>query len=472
MKRRPGVERRRRRLANEQGRIEYSGVSYLDQQKAEPGAKEKYQIALNLFNQQKGEKHFKDKYDEVKSKKGPLNGAMINLNGFPSSNQLINYYASMLEEGLRAVESKAITGGEGSGAPGIQKKIPKAGGGTKLVTEWNGDHDVFVNAQNNGVLDGMRKIYEAIQGIDSIVKQKGNKVIQKGSWDNIMARFNSSKFTGPMKNKLLNGNGSLAASNYTAFMNAIGSGFRQDLGRAMEDIMTQVVDNLGNNPNFLNYLESIIAKNLKGVSSSNSRALVSSTAIPGTIRTSVEIGSDQTPKGNPLRDTTITFDFGDGTSQTYGVSVKRYNFYRFQGEIALAVANLNFLNYKNIMFGLADSAKVPRISLYRAYVAARPSSGYYLAGEAIESIYKGRNLINPEDLRDNTDLMIINGWLMDVSTYMENSTGRVEMSGVPKGGNRWIPGGKAQAFIDAVHASKLNVYATIAQSSKLAAIGK
>lgn len=449
--------------------LEYQQIPYLPQDVPTQDNEKQYLLSQALFTN--GRQEFQKEYDKLKSEKGPLNGAVINLNSFASNKQqVISKYTAMLEKALTDLQEKSFNAD-------ATKQIPQKGHPGKLITAWDGTKDFF--GSSNGVLGDMQNIIEAIEGIDKIVQSAGpGGIMNAKNWQNIRNKFLKTK-NGQMRAfaERLSSGQDIKAADYESFMKAIGGGFGRDLGYAMEDILTLLIQELGEDQDFIKQLEAHVAGTLSSVSSSNRKG-VSPTAVPGTIRAFLSdvdstSGKQKIPTGKPLRDTTITFNFEGGGSSTYGVSVKRYNFSRYgNNEISISVGALSMINFSGIMAQL-DSSSTPLLTLYRVYAASKIENNqpaYYLAAKALPSIYKGRKLDGQSDLNnidDSVDIMIINGVMMDVSTYMNRTTGKVVTSGLPKYDGKWIPDEKIPSMIDRIHSSKIHVYATISSAAQL-----
>lgn len=440
MKRRPGVERRRRRLAN---------YIYSQAQSPPPETTKRLRQLQAAYNYKKQKVNFDAEYQRLGAKQGPFNG-VINLLHIPGMiNNAWGKIAIEIEAALRAIDSKNLVLAE------------NPSGGTYLPAQQ-------VSQSKGELFRAAKNLLSALDGLSKL--QQG--IVKKTNLNSALSRFkDGNNFVGRLRAAL--NKDQLSDADLAAFIRqALSKNFRSDIGFIMEEVVTGML----NSTAFGDYMESNFQRIIDGSS------FVTTSAQMGTIRAYVQ-GLSYTkdgklmtgkPSGQPLRDTTLIWHMdnkGNGTitvdnsPETLGISSKRYN---LTGNNKIKIAGLSVRNFADVFYNLGKD----QMYLYRIFKGGGSGNSngaaYYLAAQKLESIYFGQTEETDLPISDRTDLMVINGQLMGVSTFMKNSSGEVVTSKMPKKDSKWIKPNDVLSTIGQIHAAKILVYSVLDTKAKQA----
>lgn len=418
------------------------GVAYSVSETPVKDNRSDLQTALKMF--MRGKQFFQHRYNAVKGGgvNGPLKGKVYNLHQVQDGHTtVVREFAAELERALTELDKKKIEITE------LQQRGKRAFPVYKVEN--------LNNEQIKEITKEMKSIATAVLNLENLLRQN-NALTKIGHW----ARIRDAFLKGGDKSRAFFERismGNPTNDDLVTFLKRTGGAWRRSLGYAMEDIMTQVLTDIVSLDDLENMVSIHMADNIKKVPTR---------AEPGTIRAVVQGlslnssgGLARKGGGMPLKDIHLEFDI-DGEVYSTGISSKRYNFGAEDAKIHLGKLSLG--NYVNFINQLSDANNIYPMYTYRAYDYIDAGSdkedhvgAYYLAGMAAEGIFKGKNYADATNLNDQTDLMIINGYLMDVSTMMQRGTPKVRVSNLPGRGGAWIDPDEAMSFIGQLHASKI-----------------
>lgn len=408
----------------------------------------------------------------------PMGGRIVNLNEVPDSSTLLSKLAADLEKELQKIqafsESKlgqeitqqiyAKNHNQPYKAPNVDKNAAEVSDFLKAFMNIVDDIDLLNSMAESGEIELSGSSWENIKSRFFGVKKKGLEPMYafiqrifdgKATNNDVMTALMRFQSRAPRKLKSTGNKGLYFGSAFGDFAEQLMS---LALSEAPEIIADELIDS--------------IQKNMQ--INKTFTATGGQAAITGTIRTlpgQTKKGSDK-KGGYRLADGmleikqdghTVSITIYDQnrhkkTLNGIGVSMKRYNLSK-NNAINLGEISMQTL-MKTYTSGIGSKG---RIYPYRAAAEDINGAAYWLAEKNIQNIIWGGGFTGGIAGPDYTSLILFNGLLMDMSTFVEknleaNPRGfRVSVSGKNNvtGGSSWWDEDKVPTNIDNIHATKI-----------------
>lgn len=323
-----------------------------------------------------------------------------------------------------------------------------------------------------------QKLISAVQKLQELGRNGGITVTKKDSWQKAMYDPLLREAAPEFVSRIMNGDLSqIRALDIENLFVAFGANFSRNLGYAMEDIQKALLSTPEGQKFLTDNLESSFKKVLGvsepvGTAQRGFRAGIQGVQINLTKEISKELSINA---GFPLRDAVLQVSMnsnGSGTlsmaldqTRPIGISMKQYNYLRNR----ITVATVSFSRFYNQLNTVDMDNKLYflRGYSYQSFVNSYGNGfAYYLAKENLEELYFGQKLV--EDGKtiadDRTDLLIYNGKLMNLQSFLMSTQPGIDTHGAPTNGIYYIPPSEVPRYIDKVFSSKLHFYQEIGKN--------
>lgn len=275
------------------------------------------------------------------------------------------------------------------------------------------------------------------------------------AWNSILSRFYSvGKESGLYSFAQSIIDGKAKAGDLTTMFYRVSGKFGNQWGLIMEDIVAQLI----NTPEIQNLVAEKLNNIIDGTFKSISARTNTGSAVQGTLRYNGNAKPDSPMVGKPLTD--VFFDISidkNGTAtlsskidETVGVSVKRYNLWnQAYGKYGMTLGSVTVNKLKEKLF----NAAIPPIYMYRGITSNKDAAAYFLLKDQEEDLFFS-------GLSDNTDLIIVNGILMNLADFLKEVNPGLRLDGfknIYKAEN-FIPQKDVDDYINMVHSTRVHAY--------------
>lgn len=300
-----------------------------------------------------------------------------------------------------------------------------------------------------------------MKGLDSLASMAKNGTfsvtqgINTTAWNSILQRFyNVGQESGlyPFAQNIINGKAE--AKDLATMFYRVSGKFGNQWGLIMEDIVAQLI----NTPEIQNLVVEKLSDAIDSTFKKISARTNTGTAIQGTLRYNGNAKPDSPMVGKPLTD--VFFDISidkNGTAtlstridETVGVSVKRYNLWnQAYGKYGMSLGSIATNKLKEKLF----NAAVPPIYMYRGISSDKDAAAYFLLEDQEEDLFFS-------GLSDNTDLIVVNGILMNLADFLKQVNPGLKLDGFKNmyKAENFIPQQNVDDYINMVHATRVHAY--------------